>query len=103
MPSPTYDFDCKREPENAGRISVEEIARRLNVGRQAVYAMLEAGILPGIRLGRRWIITRQALQAWERTCGMRHCAQPQNTDGDSDEANLTDPRPNAMQPRVQTQ
>ena len=48
-----------------------EIARRLDIGRLAVYAMLDQGILPGIRLGRRWIITRHAYEQWERTCGMR--------------------------------
>ena len=53
------------------RISVPEIARRLDIGRLAVYAMLERQILPGIRLGRRWIITRHAYERWERTCGMR--------------------------------
>ena len=55
----------------SSRISVPEVAQRLNVGRLAVYAMLEQGIMPGIRLGRRWIITRQAFEQWERTCGMR--------------------------------
>ena len=53
------------------RISVDEIARRLDVGRLAVYTMLEQGILPGIRLGRRWIITRHAYEQWEHTCGAR--------------------------------
>jgi excisionase family DNA binding protein len=53
------------------RISVPEIAQRLEIGRLAVYAMLEQGIMPGIRLGRRWIITRHAYDQWERTCGMR--------------------------------
>jgi excisionase family DNA binding protein len=53
------------------RISVPEIARRLNIGRLAVYAMLDQGIMPGIRLGRRWIITRHAYEQWERTCGMQ--------------------------------
>jgi len=52
------------------RMSVEEIACRLHVGRLAVYAMLDHGIMPGIRLGRRWIITRHAYEQWERTCGM---------------------------------
>jgi hypothetical protein len=33
--------------------------------------MLEQGIIPGIRLGRRWIITRHAYEQWERTSGMR--------------------------------
>ena len=53
------------------RISALEIARRLNVGRLAVYSMLEQGIIPGVRLGRRWIITRHAYLAWERTCSLR--------------------------------
>ena len=55
----------------SNRMSVEEIARRLEIGRFAVYTMLEQGIVPGIRLGRRWIITRHAYEQWERTCGMR--------------------------------
>ncbi len=53
------------------RMSVPEIAIRLNIGRLAVYAMLEQGLLPGIRLGRRWIVTRHAFEAWEKTCGTR--------------------------------
>jgi excisionase family DNA binding protein len=57
------------EPSCA-RITVPAIARRLNLGRVAVYEMLEQGIIPGIRLGRRWIITRYAFDHWERTCGM---------------------------------
>ena len=51
------------------RISIPEIAQRLSIGRLAVYAMLEQGMLPGIRLGRRWIVTRHAYHEWERTCG----------------------------------
>ena len=54
----------------SSRISVLEIARRLNIGRLAVYSMLEKGIIPGLRLGRRWIITRQAYLTWEGTCGL---------------------------------
>jgi excisionase family DNA binding protein len=53
------------------RMTVEEIARRLAIGRLAVYAMLEQGLLPGIRLGRRWIVTRAAFEAWEKACGTR--------------------------------
>jgi excisionase family DNA binding protein len=55
--------------EPCGRISVPEIAKRLKIGRLAVYAMLEQGIVPAVRLGRRWIITRRAYLAWEETCG----------------------------------
>jgi excisionase family DNA binding protein len=52
------------------RMTVEEIARRLDIGRVAVYTMLEQGIIPAIRLGRRWLVTRHAFENWERTCGM---------------------------------
>jgi excisionase family DNA binding protein len=55
----------------SSRISVLEIARRLSIGRLAVYSMLEKGIIPGLRLGRRWIITRQAYLTWENTCGVQ--------------------------------
>jgi excisionase family DNA binding protein len=54
-----------------GRISIPEIAARLSIGRLAVYSMLERGMLPGLRLGRRWIVTRHAYDQWELTCGMR--------------------------------
>ena len=54
----------------SNRMSVPEIGRRLDIGRLAVYAMLEQGIIPGIRLGHRWIITRCAYDQWERTCGV---------------------------------
>ena len=54
----------------SARITVTEIAHRLNIGRLAVYAMLEHGIIPAIRLGRRWLITRRAYEDWERSCGV---------------------------------
>ena len=55
----------------SSRMSIPEIANRLAVGRIAVYTMLEQGIIPAIRLGHRWIVTRHAYEQWERTCGVR--------------------------------
>lgn len=52
-------------------MSVVQVAHGLGIGRMAVYAMLEDGLLPGIRVGRRWIITRHAYNQWERTCGVK--------------------------------
>jgi excisionase family DNA binding protein len=69
-PNPQHLSDAQPSLRS-DRISVPEIARRLEIGRLAVYALLEQGILPGIRLGRRWIITRSAYEQWERTCGTR--------------------------------
>jgi excisionase family DNA binding protein len=62
------------EERPVNRMAVSEIARRLSIGRLAVYALLEQGIIPGIRLGRRWIITRHAYEHWEHTCGMQRGA-----------------------------
>jgi excisionase family DNA binding protein len=53
------------------RILIPEIAARLSIGRMAVYEMLERGIIPGIRVGRRWIVTRHAYERWEQTCGLQ--------------------------------
>lgn len=55
----------------SSRMSIPEIASRLSVGRIAVYTMLEQGIIPAIRLGRRWIVTRHAYEQWEGTCGVQ--------------------------------
>ncbi|HEX3745391.1 MAG TPA: helix-turn-helix domain-containing protein [Bryobacteraceae bacterium] len=52
------------------RLSVKDIAERLDIGKMAVYAMLESGALPGILVGKRWLVTRYAYEQWERTCGM---------------------------------
>lgn len=58
----------------SNRMLVSEISARLSIGERAVYAMLEQGLIPAIRLGRRWIVTRYAYEAWERTCGMDRLA-----------------------------
>jgi len=47
---------------------VPGIAHRLDIGRLKVYAMLEQEILPGVRVGRQWIVTRHAYSEWEHTC-----------------------------------
>ncbi len=71
MPNPITDVDSSNGKSTCGRMTVEQIASRLDIGRLAVYAMLDQGILPGIRLGRRWIVTRHAYEHWEKTCGTR--------------------------------
>jgi excisionase family DNA binding protein len=70
MSVPLPNSEPKHSSEaRSGRITVPEIAQRLDIGRLKVYAMLDQRILPGIRVGRRWIITRHAYEHWERTCG----------------------------------
>lgn len=53
----------------SSRVKVSEITRRLEIGRQKVYQMLEAGIIPSIRVGRSYIISRHAFEEWWRVCG----------------------------------
>ena len=72
--SDQFANDRKR---GSGRITVPEIAQRLSIGRIAVYAMLERGIIPGVRIGRLWIVTRYAYDEWERTCGTRLSCRPE--------------------------
>lgn len=69
-PITTFESDPQSEVEPTGRISVEEVSRRLKLGRLSVYKMLNEGTLPGIRVGRRWIITRHSYAHWESTCGV---------------------------------
>ena len=64
----------------------KDVAQRLHIGTRAVYAMLERGILPGIRIGRRWLVTKNAYEQWERTCGLR---QASNIAGLSGKPELT--------------
>jgi excisionase family DNA binding protein len=58
----------------SGRITVAEIAHQLGIGRAAVYTLLDRQIIPAVRLGRRWIITRHAYEQWEHTCGLKASA-----------------------------
>ena len=46
-------------------MTVEEAAALLGIGRQTAYDLAARGGLPGaLRLGRRWVISRKALDAW---------------------------------------
>ena len=51
------------------RLTVDQIAKDLRIGRSKVYEMLEARIIPNIRVGRTWIVTRNAYDLWKRNCG----------------------------------
>lgn len=55
----------------SSRLTIAEIAARLEIGRDAVYELLNSGKIPSIRVrqGGRFIVTRHAFEEWERTCG----------------------------------
>jgi len=59
----------RRSRPHPSRISVDEIREDLGLGPQRVYEMLEAKIIPNVKLGRTWIITRFAYENWKKNCG----------------------------------
>lgn len=50
-------------------ITVEEIARRLDVCEAAVYRLLTQGQIPALRLGRKWLVSRTRYEQWEASFG----------------------------------
>lgn len=61
----------------AARIQVPEICERLALGERAVYGLLEAKIIPSIRVGKRWVIARYAYEQWEKTFGQHNASAVQ--------------------------
>jgi excisionase family DNA binding protein len=51
-------------------MTIAEIAGRLAIGEMAVYRMLDEKIIPAVRVGKRWLVTRKAFEKWEETCGL---------------------------------
>jgi len=49
--------------------SVDELAKELRISRQAAYAALHRGIIPSIRIGKRFVLPRAAIAEWLRTAG----------------------------------
>ena len=60
--------------EGNSRITVAEIRRRLKLGRKKIYHMLEDGVIPAVRCGKLWVITRHSYLAWEATAGQTRAA-----------------------------
>ncbi len=45
--------------------SIQEAADQLGIGRSLAYELAQAGTLPGVRrLGRRYVVSKTALDAW---------------------------------------
>lgn len=50
--------------EKAPILTVEEICRLLNIGKNAAYKLLTAGELKGFKIGRIWKIPRDSLEKY---------------------------------------
>jgi excisionase family DNA binding protein len=60
-------------------ITIPEIADRLDVCEETVYEMLKSHVIPSIRPGRRFIISRMAYDKWEATIGEKPLDVHHNT------------------------
>ena len=54
--------------------SVNELAGELQISRKSTYDGLNNGTIPHIRIGRRFLIPRSAIQEWLKTAGQRPAA-----------------------------
>ena len=45
-------------------MGVREAARLLGIGRDSAYALIREGRLPAVRIGRRILVPRAALERW---------------------------------------
>ena len=52
--------------------SVEEAAKRIGIGKNALYALAAAKKIPAIRVGRRYIINAAMFDDWFRSQSERH-------------------------------
>jgi excisionase family DNA binding protein len=60
---------CEPMTERSVYPSVDALAEELGISRQSAYAGLREGTIPSIRLGKRFIIPRAAVQEWLRKAG----------------------------------
>lgn len=53
----------------SGALTIDEAASLVGVDRKIAYACLRDGLLPGAKVGARWIVLRADLEAWLRDGG----------------------------------
>jgi excisionase family DNA binding protein len=49
--------------------SVDALAKELGISRQTAYVNLNNGTIPSIRLGKRFILPKSAIQSWLQNAG----------------------------------
>lgn len=59
------------QTQNRDIYEVDELASRLGICRQAIYRGLREGTIPSIRLGKRFIIPRSAVNEWLSSAAAR--------------------------------
>ena len=49
--------------------TVDEVAALLGVARGVAYDNVRSGLIPAVRVGRRWLVPRRRFHAWLDTTG----------------------------------
>jgi excisionase family DNA binding protein len=57
------------EPTGTTYLSVEALAAELGLSRASVYSALRKGLIPHIRIGRRFVLPKSAIAEWLRSAG----------------------------------
>lgn len=57
--------DVRPPPEPSLFLTLDEAARQLRIGRTSLYGMLDRGELPSVKVGRRRLVPRAAIDALE--------------------------------------
>lgn len=57
----------RKKPNGTTYSSVDELAKELGISRQAAYTALRRGVIPHIRIGKRFVLPRSAIAEWLRT------------------------------------
>ena len=60
---PAYELDDDRAV-----YTVAEVARLLSLSRGGTYELVRQGVIPAVRLGRRWVIPKTRFHAWLAEC-----------------------------------
>jgi excisionase family DNA binding protein len=65
---PEGNTAVSRNPQKFDRLTytVEELGQILGLGRSATYTALRKGVIPTIRIGRRFVIPKPAIEEWLR-------------------------------------
>ena len=66
-------------------LTIEDVARRLQINASTIYRLVHQGILPGFKIGGQWRFSEDMLEAWivEQTTLERKRAENQNGEGPS--------------------
>jgi excisionase family DNA binding protein len=59
-----YGQQSQRDPDTPLLLSLKQASRALSLSERTVWAMVQTGDLPHVRIGRRLLFSTAALEAW---------------------------------------